>query len=201
VRVKNWMTRSAPIIREDSNVGEALKVMNLYGVRELAVVNEEGQYMGVLNKEDIIKQQPEKGIKDFLVFGELFLHPEDTIEAVFLAFMETSEEFVPVVDEDLKVVGMITLQDVIESMIEITAMDEPGCRISLLLEDMPGKLSNAVKVLSENGFNILSILTYREEENKRRVVIKVSAPDCESVEEVLVKSNIEYDSLIKEEGF
>ncbi len=201
MRVKNWMTKSAPVIRKDSNIREALKVMDLYGMRELAVVDKNGRYIGILNKEDIIKQLPEKVIEDFAVLGELYLHPEDTIEAAFLAFMETSEEFIPVVDDDLKVIGMITLQDVLESMIEITAMDEPGCRLSLLLEDKPGKLFNVVKVLSENGLNILSLLTYREEEEKRRVVIRVGALDCDDVKAALEEAGIEYDSLIEEEGF
>jgi len=201
MRVKNWMTKSAPVIRRDSNVREALKVMELYGMKELAVVDEEGRYMGILNKEDIIKQSSEKNIEDFVIFREFYLHPEDTIEASFLAFMETSEEFVPVVDDDLKVVGMLTLQDVLESMIEITAMDEPGCRLSLLLEDKPGKLFDVVKALSENGFNILSILTYRESEDRRRVVIRVEAMDCDDVRAALERAEISYDSLIEEEGF
>jgi len=201
MRVRNWMTKSAPVIRKDSNVREALKVMDLYGMKELAVVDEEGRYMGILNKEDIIKQNPERDIEDFVIFRELYLHPGDTIEDAFLAFMEASEEFIPVVDDNLEVVGIITLQDVLESMIEITAMDEPGCRLSLVLEDKPGKLFDIVKVLSENFLNILSLLTYREGEGKRRVVIRVDALDCDDVKEALEEAGIEYDSIIREEGF
>ncbi len=200
MRVKHWMTKSAPVIKIKSNVGDALKVMDLFGVGELAVVDDENKFVGILNREDIVKLPSERSIEDFVILPELYVHPDDTIEAALLGFMETSEEFVPVVDEELKVIGMVTLQDILESMLEITAMDEPGCRISILLEDVPGELFRVIKALSNNGMNILSVLTHRED-GKRRVVIKVDTTKKEDAEMVLKENSIDYDSIIEEEGF
>ncbi len=200
MRVKHWMTKSAPVIETGSTVGEALKVMETYGMGELAVVDENGKYIGLLNEEDIERLPSDKLIDDFVSFPELYVHPEDAIEAALLAFMETSETFVPVVDENLKVVGMVTLQDILESMIEITAMDEPGCRVSLLLKDVPGELKKIVDTLAENRINILSILTHRED-GMRRVVLRIDATNAEDVRKIFEDYGIEYDSIIEEEGF
>lgn len=200
MRVEYWMTKSAPTIEKGATISEALKVMEDNGLGELAVVDENDRFVGLLNRKDIIELDGEEKAEDHVVLPQFYVHQGDTIESVFLAFMETSEDFVPVVDEDLKVVGMVTLQDVLESMIEITAMDEPGCRISLMLPDIPGELKKIVDTLADNKINILSILTHRED-GRRRIVLRVDATNAEDVKKVLEVYGIEYDSIIEEEGF
>ena len=200
MRVGNWMTRTAPVVKESLTVGDALKAMEFYGVGELAVVDEDGRFVGVLNKDDIMDKDSSRKVTDFVVLPELYVSEHDPIENAMLSFMETSEEFVPVVDEDMRVIGIVTLQDVLESMIEITAMDEPGCRISLVLEDVPGALKKVVDALAENNVNILSILTFRED-GRRRVVMRVDLTDSGEVERILKIYDIDYDSVVEEEGF
>ncbi len=194
------MTRTASGFTESLTVGDASKAVEFYGVGELAVVDEDGRFVGVLNKGDIMGKDSSRKVTDFVVLPELYVSEHDPIENAMLSFMETSEEFVPVVDEDMRVIGIVTLQDVLESMIEITAMDEPGCRISLVLEDVPGALKKVVDALAENNVNILSILTFRED-GRRRVVMRVDLTDSGEVERILKIYDIDYDSVVEEEGF
>ncbi len=201
MRVENWMTKSAPTIKTGSTVKDALKVMDTYGFPGIIVVNENGEFSGIVKKRDIFDKSADETIDDFLILPELYIGPEDHIEEAFLVFMEHNEDFIPVVDDDLKVQGIITLQDILESMIEITAMDEPGTRISLVLPDVPGALRKIVDALAENRINILSLLTFRESEDKRRVVIRIDSMDSEAVAGLLRDYGIEYDEIIKEEGF
>ncbi len=201
MKVENWMTKSAPTIRMGSTVKDALKAMDTYGFSEIIVVNENGEFAGLVKKHDIFDRSADDVIDDFLILPELYISPEDHIEEAFLAFMEHNEDFIPVVDDDLKVRGMITLQDILESMIEITAMDEPGTRISVVLPDVPGALRKIVDTLAENRINILSLLTFRESDNKRRVVMRVDSTDSEAVASLLRDYGIEYDEVIREEGF
>ncbi len=201
MKVENWMTKSAPTIRMGSTVKDALKAMDTYGFSEIIVVNENGEFAGLVKKHDIFDKSADDVIDDFLILPELYISPEDHIEEAFLAFMEHNEDFIPVVDDDLKVRGMITLQDILESMIEITAMDEPGTRISVVLPDVPGALRKIVDTLAENRINILSLLTFRENGNKRRVVMRVDSTDSEAVASLLRDYGIEYDEVIREEGF
>ena len=200
MRIENWMTKSAPVLKRGFTVGDALKVMETYGFSEVVVVDEDGRFVGVVNKEDIFEKPKDRVVGDCVVLPEFYVHPNDHIEDALLAFMEHMEDFVPVVDEELRVVGIVTMQDILESMIEITAMDEPGTRISVVLEDVPGALKKVVDALAESRMNILSILTYRED-GKRRVVIRVDVRDSEAVEGVLRDYGIEAEEVIEEEGF
>ncbi len=201
MRVKNWMTHSAPVIEKNHQIEDALKAMEFYRMRELAVVDEEGRFVGIVGKNDLIGRDRKRKVEDFVTLPGLYVSEEDPIENAILAFMESSEEFVPVVNGEMKVVGIVTLQDILESMIEMTAMDEPGCRISLILEDIPGSLKKIVDAFAENNINILSILTFREEEGRRRIVLRVDVTDSSEVERILKIYGIDYDSVIEEEGF
>lgn len=201
MKVENWMTKSAPTIKTGSTVKDALKAMDTYGFSEIVVVNEDGEFVGMVKKHDIFDKSADDVINDFLILPELYISPEDHIEEAFLVFMEHNEDFIPVVDDDLKVQGIITLQDILESMIEITAMDEPGTRISVVLPDVPGALRKIVDTLAENRINILSLLTFRESDDKRRVVIRVDSTDSEAVASLLRDYGVEYDEIAKEEGF
>ena len=201
MKVENWMTKSAPTIKTGSTVKDAIKAMSTYGFSEIIVVNENGEFSGIVKKNDIFKRSADETIDDFLILPELYISPDDHIEEAFLVFMEHNEDFIPVVDDDLKVQGIITLQDILESMIEITAMDEPGTRISLVLPDVPGALRKIVDALAESKMNILSLLTFRESDDKRRVVIRVDSTDSEAVAGLLKDYGIEYDEIVKEEGF
>ncbi len=201
MRIKNWMTKSAPIIEKNSTVGDTMKVMDTYGFSEVVVARSDGSFVGVVNKRSIFGKPADNVIDSCVVTPELYVHPDDHIETALLAFMEHHGDFIPVVDEDLKVVGIVTLQDILESMIEITAMDEPGTRISILLSDVPGSLRKIVDALAENKINILSLLTFKESEGKRRVVIRVDMKDSEVVASLLRDYGIDYDEVVEEEGF
>lgn len=200
MRIENWMTKSAPVLKKGFTVGDALKVMETYGFSEVVVVDDEGRFVGIVNKEDIFDKPKDRMVGECVVLPEFYVHPEDHLEAAILAFMERHEDFVPVVDDDLKVVGIVTLQDILESMIEITAMDEPGTRISVVLPDVPGALKRVVDALAESKMNILSLLTHRED-GKRRVVIRVDVKDAEAVAGVLRDYGIEFEEVVEEEGF
>ncbi len=200
MRIENWMTKSAPVLKKGFTVGDALKVMETYGFSEVVVVDDEGRFVGIVNKEDIFDKPKDGMVGECVVLPEFYVHPEDHLEAAILAFMERHEDFVPVVDDDLKVVGIVTLQDILESMIEITAMDEPGTRISVVLPDVPGALKRVVDALAESKMNILSLLTHRED-GKRRVVIRVDVKDAEAVAGVLRDYGIEFEEVVEEEGF
>ena len=52
MRVEYWMTKSAPTIEKRATISEALKVMEDNGLGELAVVDENGRFVGLLNRKE-----------------------------------------------------------------------------------------------------------------------------------------------------
>ena len=200
MKIENWMTKDFPAVKSSDSVSEALKAMKDFGYTEAVVLDENGKFMGIVNMDDIDGIPGEKIVGEYVSLPDFYVCPGSGIESALLAFMEYHEDFVPVVDEDMNVVGIVSLQDILESMIEITAMDEPGTRISISLPDVPGALKKVVDALAENKMNILSILTYRED-GRRRVVIRVDVKDSEAVAGVLRDYGIDYDEVEEEEGF
>ena len=199
--VKRWMSKDFPKAKPSCTVRECLSKMRLYHTDACIVADDDDKFLGLVNKASLSQMNLEDPIEDAITFPDFYVRENDSVEEALLMFLENQEPFLPVVDENMKLSGVITLQDFLESMLEVTAMDEPGSKISLLLPDVPGSLKKVVNVLADNNMNILSVITIKEGENKRRVVIKVDSKNAEDVAKILEMYEIPYDYVVEEEGF
>ncbi|AJG39890.1 hypothetical protein TRQ7_00175 [Thermotoga sp. RQ7] len=201
MNIKKWITHDFPVVEETATVGECLRKMRQYQTNECVVKDSEGHLKGVVNREDLIDLEMDSPISDRISLPEFFIHENDSITHALLLFLEHQEPYLPVVDEELRVVGAVSLHDFLEALVEALAMDVPGIRFSVTLEDRPGELKKLVDALSSGKINILSILTARELDGKREVVVKVDTEDEKLLRDLLRMVGIEVESMEKEEGF
>ena len=201
MNIKKWITHDFPVVEEMASVGECLHRMRQYQTSECVVKDSEGHLKGVVNKEELIDLEMDSPISVKISLPEFFIHENDSITHALLLFLEHQEPYLPVVDEDLKVVGAVSLHDFLEALIETLAMDVPGIRFSVILEDKPGELKKVVDALFNSKINILSILTAREVDGRREVFVKVDTEDEKLLRELLKVVGVEIESMEREEGF
>ena len=116
--------------------------------------------------------------------------------------IESHDYVLPVVNDDFVVVGAIGVFEILEGLMEFTAMDRPGARISIILEDKPGALREVVDFLAEKEVNILSIITSTAESKEfKRVVIRTDESDISLIADILGEKGISFESISEEEGF
>jgi len=174
--------------------------MRKYACDYCIVVDEDGKFEGLLHKSIIKEVEMDEKVADHVVFPDFYVVEDSTIEEAAMMLIENKETILPVVNSNSEVIGVLTIQEVLEAMTEIAAMDEPGIRINLTLPDRPGELKKVIDVLASNKINILSILTLKDN-NNRLVSIKVDSRDAESVAGILEVYEISYESIVEEEGF
>ena len=201
MNIKKWDTHDFPVVEETATVGECLHRMEQYQTSECVVKDSEGHLKGVVNKEELIDLEMDSPISVRISLPEFFIHENDSITHALLLFLEHQEPYLPVVDEDLKVVGAVSLHDFLEALMETLAMDVPGIRFSVILEDKPGELKKVVDALFNSKINILSILTAREVDGRREVFVKVDTEDEKLLRELLKVVGVEIESMEREEGF
>lgn len=197
---KNWMNTDFPQVRVSATVQEVLSTMRKYRVDYCVVTDEENKFEGLVYKSSLANLQFDNNIGDYVIFPDFYVFEDSYIEEAALTFRESQEACLAVVDNNLTVKGVITLTEILEAFVAITAMDEPGSRILLKLEDKPGQLKNIFDVLAQNKMNVLAVNTVKED-NYRRVSIKVDILDPQEVAKVLDVYSIKYDKIAKEEGF
>ncbi|MFN4190247.1 MAG: CBS domain-containing protein [Pseudothermotoga sp.] len=197
---RNWMNTDFPKVSVSATVQEVLSVMRKYRVDYCVVTDEENKFEGLIYKNSLANLQFDSTVGDYVIFPDFYVFEDSYIEEAALTFRESQEACLAVVDNDLTVKGVITLTEILEAFVAITAMDEPGSRILLKLEDKPGQLKNIFDVLAQNKMNVLAVNTVKDN-TYRRVSIKVDILDPEEVAKVLDVYGIKYDKIAKEEGF
>lgn len=198
--VKHWMNTDFPLISVKATVHEALNQMRKYRTDYCVTVDEEGKFTGFVYKNSIANADFESKVEDYVVFPDFFTYEDSYIEEAALTFRESQERCLAVVDLDMKVKGVITLTEVLEAFVAITAMDEPGIRILLLLQDKPGELKKVLDVFALNNINVLAVNTIKRD-GSRSVSIKLDANEPKQIERLLKEHGIQFLKIVKEEGF
>jgi acetoin utilization protein AcuB len=194
------MNTDFPLISVKATVHEALNQMRKYRTDYCVTADEEGKFTGFVYKNSIANVDFESKVEDYVVFPDFFTYEDSYIEEAALTFRESQERCLAVVDLDMKVKGVITLTEVLEAFVAITAMDEPGIRILLLLQDKPGELKKVLDVFALNNINVLAVNTIKRD-GSRSVSIKLDANEPKQIERLLKEHGIQFLKIVKEEGF
>lgn len=202
MNVKKWVLNHFPTVKVDETIGNALRKMREFSCDYCIVLDENDKFEGVVYKSSIRDSELDEKIDMYVTFPDFYVVEDSNIEEAALMLIENKDQILPVVNNNAEVIGVLTVQEVLEAFTELSAMDEKGTRIILDLEDKPGELKRIVDVLANNKMNILSILTLKlEEVGKRQLSIKIQCEDPETVANLLEIYNIKYSSIIEEEGF
>jgi len=173
--VKMWMTQDVVTVDGDTPILEARDVMKQHSVRRLPVVHK-GELVGIVTKGDVQEAGPSDAtslsiwelnyllartrVKDIMTGSEelITVAPDDPIEQVALLMRERKVSGLPVLDND-KLVGIITESDIFAVLLSVMGVRRGGSRLTLALEDVPGRLAGALEVIKQHEANVLSLVT------------------------------------------
>jgi len=200
MKAVRWVNTFFPKVKNTQSISDALHEMRKYSCDYCIVVDEDGKFDGLIHKSVIKEVEMDEQVGKYVIFPDFYIVEDSTIEESAMMLIENKETVLPVVNSNSEVIGVLTIQEALEAMTEMSAMDEHGIRINLTLQDKPGELKKVIDVLANNRINILSILTLKDD-NNRLVSIKVDSKDAESVASILEVYEIPYESIVEEEGF
>jgi acetoin utilization protein AcuB len=172
---------------------EAQERMREKNVRQIPVISENGNLVGILSDRDIrgavlpvgmipgftaeeaekfLKATPvEKAMTRKVVTATLTDTLEDAIELLYTFKVNA----LPVVDGDGKVVGVISRTDVLQAFIEALGVGEVSSRLEVVVPDKPGTLARLVTIISSFQVNITSVLTTgHAEQGKRASFLRIA---------------------------
>ena len=157
--VANYMTPDPITIHPRAGVIEALNIMRHKNVRHLPVV-EDGQVVGVITDKDI------NGCLDPALMSDLTMADIMTLNPVIIAHDTPVRKAARLIfdkkttglliSEKHKLVGIITLADMLKVLVEILEVLGETTRLNLCLSDKDC-LDNACEIINREGGNILSI--------------------------------------------
>ena len=125
------MIRNPVKVKVTSSIREAIKIMEQHGVASLIVVDENDRVWGVVTAKDILLRAVAKGLDlDKTSITSIMSYPVTVIERhrdikeVVKLMIGTGHGHIPVVDDSGKVVGIVTVDDVLKIALDFIEMAE-----------------------------------------------------------------------------
>ncbi|MCL7487449.1 MAG: CBS domain-containing protein [Desulfobulbaceae bacterium] len=152
--VHYYMTASPVTVTPDSTVGDASRLLKEYDIRHLPVVDHKGVLVGMVTDRDIrtafpsaivdgddlqLKQDRVEKIPvaDIMSTRTMVLRTVSTLDDAMLFFDKRAIGALPVLDEEEKVVGILSFKDLMKAWKNLFGLGEKGSFLIALEVDQP----------------------------------------------------------------
>ncbi|WP_316831054.1 CBS domain-containing protein [Pedobacter aquatilis] len=185
-----------PPVRTDDTVQKALDRMNEFKLKHMPVVND-AQFLGLLSEDDLLEirnhdiliKDASANLLNAFVFNNA--HAYDVIR--LLSSLKLTA--VPVLDQQKNYAGLISINNIVDSVAELYAVNEPGGIIVLEISNRDNSLAHISQIVEADNAQILSSYVSSFEDSTRlEVTLKVNKTEITS----LVASFERYDYQVKE---
>lgn len=211
--IENWMTKEVITGTPEMSMMKASKIMKEKGVGRLPVVDETGKLLGLVSDRDIKEASPSKAttldmhelyyllsevkLKDIMTKKVVTIKKGETVERAAQLMLENNIGGMPVVDEESKVVGMVTDSDIFKVLVRITGVMEGGVQIGVRLANKPGGLVPVLDYLKDNGARLMSLLTSCEpaEVGMRDVYLRIRDMDKGAMNKLKTEMHKNFDII------
>ena len=144
------MTTNCIIIRENLSVKEAMsELVRQAGendnISTLFTVDEDGEFYGAIDLKELIIARGDQSLDDLIVTSFPYVYGHEEIDDCIEYLKDYSEDSIPVLDRDKKLLGIITSQDIVEVVDE--EMSEDYAKLAGLSEeeDLDEPLTESIK--------------------------------------------------------
>jgi acetoin utilization protein AcuB len=182
MKVESWMVKDVVTITSKSAIKDALMVMKKHSVRHLPVVDQ-GSFVGLVAlgdlKQAIIASMIEQlKVSDVMIREPYTITRETTLEKAAQIIYEKRIGCLPVVEDD-KIVGILTVNDILKAFIDIMGVLKGGSRVDVILKNVHGSFDEVVSIIESKGGYIISAgMTLNGEDNTHHFRISGGdAPD------------------------
>jgi len=181
------MTRKVITVDPEKTVFEAQELLAGNHIRHLPVVDQNRQLIGIVTDRDIRSAMPYNFIKDscseeqreqicaltvkdIMTRDPISVSPTYTIQDALLMIQNSKVGALPVVGDDGKLSGILSVRDLLRAFINVLGIGEPGSLLCILVKEEVGQLKKIVDAITEENISFGSILVARYwDENKRAV--------------------------------
>ena len=195
--VKDHMTKNPAVIKRDVSLLKATDIMGKGGFHRLPVVDDEGHLIGLVTG-GLVKEKSGADRTSLSIYELNYLLTRTTVGDIMIkdvktigpdVFLEEASglmadndiSVLPVVDEEGKVLGIITDRDIYRAFIDLTGYRKPGTRFVVSCEDRPGQFLRVVQLFAQENANLENIAVFHTE---RGVEIEIKATGEVSVEQM-----------------
>jgi acetoin utilization protein AcuB len=172
MKVKKRMAKKLATIRKQASVSDAINLMKKHSIRHLPVV-EEGVLVGWITEGDIRQAYlasliEQVSIGDIMITDPLTISSEANLEEAAEILYRHGIGGLPVVDNG-KLVGVITVADIMAAFIEVMGILQESSRIDVILGGKAHAFENVSRIIRDHGSEIISVGMSAHQDRSKRI--------------------------------
>ncbi|MDX9818781.1 MAG: CBS and ACT domain-containing protein [Desulfococcus multivorans] len=185
--VDKSMTKRVITIKPETSLIEARALMDEHSIRHLPVTDDTNTLVGIVTDRDLRSATPSILLDDFDSAKErdrlsrisardimsktpAVLKPMHTIQDALLIIQQRKVGALPVVDENNKLKGILSVRDLMRAFTNVLGIGEPGTLLGILVEEKVGQLKRIVDAITEENISFGSVLVARHWDASKRAV-------------------------------
>ena len=194
--VSKNMTINPVTTTPDMGVFEAFELMKSEGVQRLPVLDGDGNLVGIISEKNITSAAADKEVSivefalllskikvgDVMTKEAITVSVDDPVEMAARKMSDNDISILPVVDNNGKLVGVVSRSDLFRLLLELFGTRHYGIRVTFRIKDQKGVIAKLAIALEKIGANIVSIGNLDSDQGYSTIIMKING-----VEESLIK--------------
>lgn len=183
--VSRSMTRKVITVDQEACILDAQELMAKNQVRHLPIIDNNRVLIGIITDRDIRSALPYRffeapqserekicalKVKEIMTKDPISISPTYTIQDALLLIQNSKVGALPVVDDNKRLTGIISVRDLLRAFINVLGIGEPGTLLCILVEEKVGQLKKIVDAITEENISFGSILVARYWDKNKRAV-------------------------------
>ena len=197
--VSKNMTINPVTTTPDMGVFEAFELMKNEGVQRLPVLDNDGNLVGIISEKNITPAAADREVSivefalllskikvgDVMTKEVITVSVDDPVELAARKMSDNDISILPVVDNDGKLVGIVSRSDLFRLLLELFGTRHYGIRVTFRIKDQKGVIAKLAIALEKIGANIVSIGNLDSDQGYSTIIMKING-----VEESLIKDTL-----------
>lgn len=201
MKVGDWMVRDVVTVTQDHTIQDCVDLMKKHSIRHLPVV-ENGRLVGLVTEGDLrqvflASLIEELSIKDVMINDPITVTPDTEIEDAAKVIFYNKIGGLPVVDEQDRLQGIITVADILAAFIELMGVLKSSSRIDVVLGEDPEAFERVSGLIRSRGGEIVSVgISGHRLRRKRVYYFRLKKCNVRHITRILKKAGYEVVSAV-----
>ena len=197
--VSKNMTINPVTTTPDMGVFEAFELMKNEGVQRLPVLDNDGNLVGIISEKNITSAAADRKVSivefalllskikvgDVMTKEVITVSVDDPVELAARKMSDNDISILPVVDNNGKLVGVVSRSDLFRLLLELFGTRHYGIRVTFRIKHQKGVIAKLAIALEKIGANIVSIGNLDSDQGYSTIIMKING-----VEESLIKDTL-----------
>ena len=125
VQTDQLMSREIHALKPDQSLDEAWLLLRVHRIRHAPVLDEEKRLVGLISDRDLLRadRERQKTVADIMTTRVLAAAPETPIREAAGTMADRRIHCLPVVDEQSRLIGMLTVTDILRCIVNQAPLD------------------------------------------------------------------------------